>query len=180
VRVVKITVPLSCCDDAADYLIKALGGEEVAKRVAGGTKWWQVRGLKGYAFSRFSSVLWSDMDEGFLRNGSPPRRTGAKQNSDTRLENRVQTRQTLPKITVNINRRWTSSAVFFTFMEVCSMGCLSSSFSLYAGGYYFGSVDQERYSIQRFARKINGRVFGLFLYFPFHVVHSRPKYSCKL
>ena len=28
------------------------------------------------------------------------------------------------------------------------------------GGYYFGSVDQERYSIQRFARKINGRVFG--------------------
>jgi hypothetical protein len=28
------------------------------------------------------------------------------------------------------------------------------------GGYYFGSVDQERYSIQRFARKMNGRVFG--------------------
>ncbi|KAG5639109.1 hypothetical protein H0H81_006698 [Sphagnurus paluster] len=27
-------------------------------------------------------------------------------------------------------------------------------------GYYFGSVDQERYSIQRHARKINGRVFG--------------------
>ena len=31
---------------------------------------------------------------------------------------------------------------------------------LHGGGYYFGSVDQERYSIQRFARKINGRVFG--------------------
>jgi len=30
----------------------------------------------------------------------------------------------------------------------------------YVGGYYFGSVDQERYSVQRFARKINGRVFG--------------------
>ena len=29
------------------------------------------------------------------------------------------------------------------------------------GGYYFGSVDQERYSIQRHARKINGRVFGV-------------------
>ena len=31
---------------------------------------------------------------------------------------------------------------------------------LVIGGYYFGSVDQERYSIQRHARKINGRVFG--------------------
>lgn len=29
------------------------------------------------------------------------------------------------------------------------------------GGFYFGSVDQERYSIQRLARKINGRVFGM-------------------
>jgi acetyl esterase/lipase len=29
------------------------------------------------------------------------------------------------------------------------------------GGYYFGSVDQERYSIQRHARKINGRVFAI-------------------
>ena len=34
------------------------------------------------------------------------------------------------------------------------------------GGYYFGSVDQERYAIQRFARKVNGRVFGMLLYTP--------------
>ena len=46
-HVVRLLVPMSCCDDAATYLIKALGGEEVTKRVVGGTKWWQVRGVRG-------------------------------------------------------------------------------------------------------------------------------------
>ncbi|KAF8912355.1 Alpha/Beta hydrolase protein [Mucidula mucida] len=62
-------VPMSCCDEAAKLLTKALGGEEVARRMVGGVKWWQVRVLMG--------------------------------------------------------------------------------------GYFMGSVDQERYSIQRHARKIN-------------------------
>ena len=47
VHVVRLLVPMSCCNEAATYLIKALGGEEVTKRVVGGTKWWQVRGVKG-------------------------------------------------------------------------------------------------------------------------------------
>lgn len=42
---------MSCCDDAATFLIEALGGEEVCKRVIGGTKWWQVRGIRGYVNS---------------------------------------------------------------------------------------------------------------------------------
>lgn len=44
---VRLVIPMSCCDDAATALIKALGGAEVAKRTAGGTKWWQVRGVNG-------------------------------------------------------------------------------------------------------------------------------------
>lgn len=40
---------------------------------------------------------------------------------------------------------------FTAFSEIC------------VGGYYFGSIDQERYSIERYARKINGRVFGMLL-----------------
>ena len=47
VHVVKEYVPISCCDQAATYLIQALGGEEMTKRLVGGTKWWQVRGVKG-------------------------------------------------------------------------------------------------------------------------------------
>ena len=40
-------MPMSSCNDAALHLVKAFGGEDVARRVVGGVKWWQVRGLKG-------------------------------------------------------------------------------------------------------------------------------------
>jgi len=38
---------MSCCDQAAECLIDALGGESVTKKVVGGTKWWQIRGVNG-------------------------------------------------------------------------------------------------------------------------------------
>ncbi|OJA08539.1 hypothetical protein AZE42_02455, partial [Rhizopogon vesiculosus] len=47
VRVMRVLVPVSCCDEAATYVVQALGGEEFAKRLVGGTKWWQVRGVQG-------------------------------------------------------------------------------------------------------------------------------------
>ena len=47
VHVVRLSVPMSCCDEAAKHLIKALGGEEMTKKTVGGTKWWQVRGFNG-------------------------------------------------------------------------------------------------------------------------------------
>ena len=48
-HVVRTLVPLSKCEEAASYLVKALGGEDVAKRLIGGVKWWQVRGVNGSA-----------------------------------------------------------------------------------------------------------------------------------
>lgn len=56
VHAVRLLVPMSCCDEAAKYLIKALGGEEFTKRVVGGTKWWQVRGVKGCVLLYFCVV----------------------------------------------------------------------------------------------------------------------------
>ena len=47
VYVVRLLVPISCCDEAAEIIVQALGGEEMTKRIVGGTKWWQVRGVKG-------------------------------------------------------------------------------------------------------------------------------------
>ncbi|KAG8984643.1 hypothetical protein FRB90_005185, partial [Tulasnella sp. 427] len=47
VRTVRVMIPLSSCDKAADKLIEALGGKEMAKKTVGGTRWWQVRGLEG-------------------------------------------------------------------------------------------------------------------------------------
>jgi hypothetical protein len=48
VHVVRLVIPMSSCDEAAVYLIRAFRGEQVMKRVVGGTKWWQVRGIRGY------------------------------------------------------------------------------------------------------------------------------------
>lgn len=41
-----VTIPLSCCNSAADALIDWFGPEEL-KIVVGGERWWQVRGLNG-------------------------------------------------------------------------------------------------------------------------------------
>ena len=50
-------VPLSSCDEAATYLIKALGGEDVARQVVGGVKWWQVRGVNGLDISIYIGLF---------------------------------------------------------------------------------------------------------------------------
>jgi hypothetical protein len=42
-RVVRVSVPLSSCADAARILIDVFGGEHAAKNVLGGVRWWQVR-----------------------------------------------------------------------------------------------------------------------------------------
>lgn len=47
VHVVRVTVPMYCCDEAATLLIQVLGGEEHASLLVGGVKWWQVRGVTG-------------------------------------------------------------------------------------------------------------------------------------
>ncbi|KAK1231819.1 hypothetical protein PQX77_005033 [Marasmius sp. AFHP31] len=41
-----VLIPLSTCNDAADILIEWFGPEDL-KRVVGGERWWQVRGLDG-------------------------------------------------------------------------------------------------------------------------------------
>lgn len=46
-HVMRLVVPMSSCDDAAGYLIDVLGGEDKTRQLVGGTKWWQVRGVKG-------------------------------------------------------------------------------------------------------------------------------------
>ena len=43
----EVTVPKSCCDQAAEHLIKVLGDEEATKAIVGGTEWWQIRGVEG-------------------------------------------------------------------------------------------------------------------------------------
>lgn len=57
-------MPLSCCDEAATYLIHALGGEDAVRELVDGVKWWQVRGVAGLVVVVFyfhvmgTFVLW--------------------------------------------------------------------------------------------------------------------------
>ncbi|CAE6346975.1 unnamed protein product [Rhizoctonia solani] len=43
VHCVRVLIPLECCDAAAPLLLQALGGPDAV----GGSKWWQVRGVRG-------------------------------------------------------------------------------------------------------------------------------------
>ncbi|KAI0079263.1 alpha/beta-hydrolase [Panus rudis PR-1116 ss-1] len=141
VLVVKVTVPMSCCDDAAGYLIKVLGGVEMTKRLVGGTKWWQVRGVQGVDAEWIASKRdWDNAEKKFKAHERERNNTGDSRGSESR------------ETGVDPN----ASADYQPEMD--EMRCI-----LYAhgGGYYFGSVDQERYSIQRHARKIKGRVFAI-------------------
>lgn len=145
-HVVRLLVPLSCCDEAASYIIQALGGEELAKRLVGGTKWWQVRGVKGI------DAEWITARKDYQR-AKKWSKAKHKENSNTEIptsESDTPTPSGLPASSSN------ESSIYKEEMD--EMRCI-----LYAhgGGYYFGSVDQERYSLQRHARKINGRVFAI-------------------
>ncbi|KZT21084.1 alpha/beta-hydrolase [Neolentinus lepideus HHB14362 ss-1] len=146
VRVVRLLVPMSVCEEAAVYLIKALGGEDVAKRVVGGTKWWQVRGLKGVNCEWI--VAKKDWEE-------------AKKRYKTYEKTHQEKANGTPKefgTDAPMNGAASGDGDDVYDPEMDAMRCI---LWFHGGGYYFGSVDQERYSIQRYARKINGRIFAV-------------------
>ncbi|THH33032.1 hypothetical protein EUX98_g1144 [Antrodiella citrinella] len=138
VHVVRLCVPMSSCDDAAAYLIKALGGEEVTKRLVGGTKWWQVRGVSGVDAEWIATK--KDWQKAEKRHKAHERATSQ--------DDEPQTKESKPGVPPD------APDVYQPEMD--EMRCI---LYVHGGGYYFGSVDQERYSIQRYARKVNGRVF---------------------
>jgi acetyl esterase/lipase len=145
-HVVRLLVPLSCCDEAASYVIQALGGEELAKRLVGGTKWWQVRGVKGI------DAEWITARKDYRK---AKKRSKAKHNESSNTDMPASESDT-PTPSGLLASGSNESNIYEEEMD--EMRCI-----LYAhgGGYYFGSVDQERYSLQRHARKINGRVFAI-------------------
>ncbi|KAK7057586.1 Abhydrolase-3 domain-containing protein [Favolaschia claudopus] len=134
VHVVRLLVPMSVCDDAAQYVIKALGGEDMARKMVGGCKWWQVRGVPG-------------VDAQWI--------TAKKDWQEAKRRYKMQNK-TKPSVEAPPVDPLAEPAHYEEHMD--EMRCILYS---HGGGYYFGSVDQERYSIQRHARKINGRVFAI-------------------
>ncbi|KAL5512614.1 hypothetical protein ACEPAG_3267 [Sanghuangporus baumii] len=128
--VMRVRVPLSCCDDAAEYLIDALGGPEKTRQIVGGTKWWQVRGVRG-------------VDAQWI--------VARKDHQRVRKQQR-QHRQQAEHLKQDPHEE---DAVYDPEMD--ELRCI---LYFHGGGYYFGSVDQERYFIQRFARKSGCRLLA--------------------
>ncbi|KAF5355029.1 hypothetical protein D9756_005501 [Leucocoprinus leucothites] len=142
-HLVRVLVPLSSCNEAAKLLIKVLGGEDNAREVVGGIKWWQVRGVEGV------DAQWITAKKDW-REAKRRRRMRQTQSDPVREE---------PNSNSDVHGRSPKGddhSAYEKYMD--EMRCI---LYLHGGGYYFGSVDQERYSIQRHARKINGRVFAI-------------------
>ncbi|KAF5357302.1 hypothetical protein D9758_005908 [Tetrapyrgos nigripes] len=139
VHVIRLVVPMSSCDEAAVHLTKALGGEDVARKVVGGVKWWQIRAVSGVDAEWITAKKdWQD-----AKKRHKMQEKMKQENGDSEI---------YPEDSAN-----DGSAQDYE-QDMDRMRCI---LYLHGGGYYFGSVDQERYSIQRYARKINGRVFAI-------------------
>ncbi|KAH8115380.1 alpha/beta-hydrolase [Phellopilus nigrolimitatus] len=128
IHVMRLLVPMTCCDDAATYLIEALGGEEKTRQLVGGTKWWQVRGVKGV-----------DSQWIVARKDHQEARKWQKQQEQAERENAEG-----------------EEGVYSP--EMNELRCI---LYFHGGGYYFGSIDQERYFLQRFARKSGCRLLAI-------------------
>jgi hypothetical protein len=151
VKVVRLFVPMSSCDEAATHLIRVLGGEEFCRQLVGGIKWWQVRGLPG-------------VDGQWIVAKKDWREAKKKEKNPTQKQSQSTTDSSEEEEGIYNKDMDAMRCILFLHGGVCghyvSSSCVRNGS---IGGFYFGSVDQERYSIQRLARKINGRVFGLAL-----------------
>lgn len=131
---------MSCCDEAATLLIQALGGEEHAFLLVGGTKWWQVRGITGYVrldilscnlrFHRIAGewvTAKKDWEEAKKRRKAFQKKKTGDNSSSQGVADSMPSSISEP------------SSIYDD--DADDLRCI-----LYAhgGGYYFGSLDQER------------------------------------
>lgn len=137
-RIVRLMIPLASCDKAATYLIQALGGEQHARAIVGGVKWWQVRGLDGI------EAQWITAKRDW-REGKKRYKMQQQYNTDANGD-----------LSNDGGESSEDSCKYEEAMD--GMRCI---LYFHGGGYFFGSVDQERYSIERYARKINGRILAI-------------------
>ncbi|KAI9441920.1 alpha beta-hydrolase [Lactarius indigo] len=165
-QAVRVTVPQTCCAEAARVLVRAFGGEHEARRVVGGVRWWQVRpGDRGIdaewimdkrdwkeARRREKAAAMAERTGSVGESGSP--------GTSPPLLSPVSSPESSPPPPPGVHARVSTDDTEASGAyrpEMDEMRCLLWA---HGGGYYFGAVDQERYMIQRYARKIHGRVFA--------------------
>ncbi|KAL1411376.1 hypothetical protein Q8F55_002332 [Vanrija albida] len=129
VAVHRCSIPHSTLSQAADYLVAGFGGEEMAYKVAGGVKWWQVRAGQGVEAEWIA--MRSEYKEAVELDHK--KKSAKKSDKDDQDDDEF-----LP--------------------EMDRLRCL---LYIHGGAYYWGSINTHRYSIWRYARKINGRCFAV-------------------
>ena len=158
IRNIRLLVPLSSCNEAAEHLIRVLGGPEEATRFVGGIRWWQVRGIQGIdanwvAEKRDIEAIKRSRRERERKSNSTdqaPSNTGVFEHTNGKGKQRDE-ESSYPKemdempcmLYLHGGEHWCCTPPFL-FAHLCGL--------YLPGGYFFGSVDQERYCMQRYAR----------------------------
>ncbi|KIK43360.1 hypothetical protein CY34DRAFT_11753 [Suillus luteus UH-Slu-Lm8-n1] len=135
--VAPVRVPLQSCNQAADLLIQWFGPEDL-KRVVGGEKWWQVRGLDGI------DAEWI-AEKSHLRPESVHINAGRKYSEEEKLVMSMEQLET---------------TMFYIHGGGYYWGSISEyQFTLSIPSDLTWSLDTHRYQIIKYARKIQGRAF---------------------
>lgn len=123
----RLLVPMSCCDEAATYVIDVLGGEQKTRELVGGTKWWQVRGLKGYVIrvseSRSCLTTLSVWTHSGLLPGKITSYKGGEERNESRLGSRGKIRPKRMVTSLSLIQSWLISSVSYSYTAVshCSL-----------------------------------------------------------
>ncbi|KAG8806396.1 hypothetical protein FRC17_005038, partial [Serendipita sp. 399] len=122
----RVLVPLVCCELASKHIITALGGEESAKKTLGGTKWWQVRGIKGI------DCQWIALEKDWQEAKRRRKEQEAARFNTAPLKGKAPAQGPSPDQN-DPEPEYTP--------DMDEMRCM---LYFHGGGYYFGSIDQER------------------------------------
>ncbi|QRV75945.1 carbohydrate esterase family 10 protein [Ceratobasidium sp. AG-Ba] len=158
--VIPLRIPLSSCNDAADILIKLLretsapsgsdySSEEAEaefKRVVGGERWWQVRGLDGIEAEWVAMKSdWENISK------AEKRKEKKKQRHREHAAKRNAKHGKHPMEDPLANEEYTEDIDNLTRVMLY----------IHGGAYFWGSINTHRYQITRFARKFSGRAFAV-------------------
>lgn len=151
-----VVIPMSCCSDAAQYIIKYFGAHEV-RSLLGGARWWQMRTLEGVPAEWISQKTdyhtMVDLQHG--KNASVS--TGMAKHL-LRSSHRRNPRHERDRAFADEAMRKKGS-----FADTQEERDRLNRVMLYipGGGYYFGSVNTHRFQILRIARKFGGFAFAV-------------------
>ncbi|EJT48156.1 hypothetical protein A1Q1_02860 [Trichosporon asahii var. asahii CBS 2479] len=147
VAIHRLLIPQQSLSQSADFLIKAFGGEEMAYKIAGGSKWWQVRAGHGV------EAEWIVMKEEHRRSEREEKRHKhqMRQESKRSASPKKRAENEAPALPEDVDE----------LDSGLSSGGDPTLTIVHGGAYYWGSINTHRYTIWRFARKMHGRCFAV-------------------